>query len=345
MHVRIDRFDPGAATGTELRDYHDLVLASGRVDRPDEEPPAYETVVGRLLVPMTARGPERFWVARVDGQVIGIAVVGFPDDENRALAMTDIRVHPARRRAGIGTRLLHAALPAMREDGRTTVVGWGVTAGGAGAAWAGALGFRVVHHDVLQMLDIPSVDPAVWNVAAPPGYRTERWIGTTPEELLTSYARARGAIHDAPWEETTYRPPQWTPERVRSAEAGLRERRVEQRVVVAVHEATGVVAGLTEVELHETRPDLAYQGDTAVPAAHRGRGIGRWVKSHMVRWLRDERPGVRRVGTSTAAANVHMIRVNHEVGYRTVRSMVDVEAEVAALAPRGRRQAGIDRVE
>jgi ribosomal protein S18 acetylase RimI-like enzyme len=304
------------------------------VDRPDEETPPFEAAVGRLLTPLTARGPEQFWCVRVDGHLVGMATVGFPDDENGALAMTDIRVHPDHRRRGIGTALLRAALPTMRERHRATVAGWGVTAGGAGSRWAETLGFRVVHHDVLQVLDLGQSDPERWDTGAPAGYRIARWAGSAPDDLLVSYARARVAIHDAPSEDTSYRDPQWTPERVREAEADLRRRRIEQRVVVGVHETTGEVAGLTEVELHDTRPDFAYQGDTAVLPSHRGRRIGTWIKSHMIQWLRYERPAVRRIGTSTAASNTHMIRINHELGFETLRRMVDVEAEVAALSSR-----------
>jgi mycothiol synthase len=209
---------------------------------------------------------------------------------------------------------------------------WGVTAGGAGAKWADALGFRVVHHDVLQMLSIPDTDVSRWQIPAPDGYRLTKWIGTAPDDLLDSYATARSAIHDAPSEDSSHRQPEWTSERVRTAEDDLRRRGIEQRVVVAVHEATGAVAGLTELELHPIRQDLGYQQYTTVLAEHRGRGLGRFVKSAMVRWIIDERPQITRIGTSTAAGNVHMIRVNHQIGFKTMRSMIDVEAEIDTLA-------------
>jgi GNAT superfamily N-acetyltransferase len=331
MSAEISSFSPELASGQDLLDYHELVLATGRVDRPDEQPPPYEATTGRLTTGWTGRGPEVFWAARRNGRLIGLAIVGFPEDENRGLAMTDIRVHPDVRRHGIGTALLRAALPTMRQRGRTVLASWGLTEGGAGPKWAEALGFRVVHHDVIQMLDIAATDPDLWQVDAPPGYRLARWVSTAPEELVESYAIARTAIHDAPAEDQTYQAPMWTPERVRAAEEDLRRREVEQRVTVAVHEATGTVAGLTEIEIHAIRKDFAYQSDTAVLAAHRGRGLGRFIKAGMVRWLRQQRPEITRLGTSTAADNVHMIRVNHQIGFTTLRSMVDVEAEVELL--------------
>jgi mycothiol synthase len=332
MNADVRCFDPAVASERELADYHRLVLDTGKVDRPDEEPPPYESVVARLRTPLTSRGPSRFWAAHLDGRLIGMASFGFPDNENGHLVIGDIRVHPDQRRRGVGTATLRAALPTMRTAGRTILTGWGVTAGGAGAKWADALGFRVVHHDVLQILSISDTDASLWQVPTPDGYRLVKWIGTAPDELLDSYATARTAIHDAPSEDSNYRLPEWTSDQVRTAEEDLRRRGIDQRVVVAVHEPTGAVAGLTELELHPNRQDVGYQQYTTVRAEHRGRGLGRSVKSAMVRWLVDERPQITRIGTSTAAGNVHMIRVNHQIGFKTMRSMIDVEAGIDALA-------------
>jgi mycothiol synthase len=334
MGIDIGPFDPTQAPEDDLVDYHRLVLAAGRVDRPDEEPPSYDSVVEHLQVPMTARGPSRFWAARRGGRLVGLANVSLPNDENESLAITDIRVHPEIRRAGAGTSLLRAALPTLREQKRSVVTGWGVTEDGAGARWASALGFRVVHHDVLQMLTFADTDRRLWQVPAPEGYRLAKWIGIAPDELVKSYAEARTAIHDAPGEDSTFRHPSWTVERVRAHEDDLRERGVEQHVAVAVHEATDNVVGLTELEIYPNSPDLGCQNDTAVLAAHRGRGLGRFIKAGMVRWLIEERPAVRRIATSTAADNTFMIAVNHQIGFRSVRSMIDVEAPVDALEAR-----------
>jgi mycothiol synthase len=161
-------------------------------------------------------------------------------------------------------------------------------------------------------IDRPDEEP-------PSCYRLARWTGAAPAALVESYAEARAAIHDAPAADSTFRHPSWTVGRVRAHERDLCDRGVEQRVVVAVHEATRAVVGLTELELHPNPPDLGFQSDTAVSAAHRGHGLGRFMKAAMVRWLVEERPAVRRIGTSTAADNTSMIAVNHQTGYRTVR--------------------------
>ena len=58
-----------------------------------------------------------------------------------------------------------------------------------------------------------------------------------------------------------------------------------QRVVVAASVATGEVVALTQMDLYADYPEWAVQQDTAVIPAYRGKGLGRWVKAHMVRAL------------------------------------------------------------
>jgi mycothiol synthase len=104
--------------------------------------------------------------------------------------------------------------------------------------------------------------------------------------------------------------------------------------VVAVHESSGQVAGSTELQLLATRPDWAFQGDTAVAVDFRGRGLGLAVKGAMLRWLTAERPAVAVISTQTAHDNAHMIRINHALGYTTTATMAEFEADIAAVAKR-----------
>src|SRR2546421_408538 len=120
-----------------------------------------------------------------------------------------------------------------------------------------------------------------------------------PQDVLDSYAVARDAIHDAPLGESDYRWPRWSPAPGRAAEAEARSQGLEQRVVVAIREGTGEIAGFTEVCVHPRRPDVGYQRDTAVVAAHRGRGLGRCLKAHMLPWLLVDRPALARITTTT----------------------------------------------
>ncbi|MEU4806999.1 GNAT family N-acetyltransferase [Actinosynnema sp. NPDC023587] len=329
--VVVEVFDSRSAAEADLAGCHEVMAAWWRVDKPDLPPLAYEDCVGRLRNPFPGFGEAVQWISRRRGEVVGLATVDFLEGKSGHIALTEIVVHPRERRRGVGTAMLRALLPELRARGRDVVEGWQLTVGGDGPAWAGSRGFRTVGTVLMQTLEVPEVDSGLWDVPVPAGYRTRRWSGAAPEDLVASYADARQAIHDAPSGGMEYQEPEWTVRSVREREAGLRSSGVDQRVVVAVHEATGAVAGLTELEVHANDPHWGYQRETAVPAAHRGHGLGRCVKAEMIRWLLADRPDFRRIQTTTGAANVHMSRINHGLGFTTARTMVVVNSGIAHL--------------
>lgn len=329
MGVTVEKFDPTHASEADLRAFHGVMAARYADDRPRWTVPTYEEMLFRLRTPFQGLGPSHRWSARLDGELAGFAELLLADWEHAALL--EIVVHPRARRREVGTTVLRALLPEVEARGRTQLEGWQITKDADGARWAANRGFRTVNTNILQSLTFTEVDSALWDVPVTPGYRLVRWTSRAPDDLLSSYADARNAIHDAPMGEQNVPPPQWTPERTRESEQDYLDRGAEQRVVVAVHEASGAVAGMTELELHSERPGRAFQQDTSVVPAHRGRGLGRCMKAHMIRWTLSERPELTEVATGTAAANVHMARVNHSLGYVTISDMIAVSAKIAEV--------------
>jgi mycothiol synthase len=333
MAADIARFNVVTADDSALADYCRLRSAIAAADFPDDPPPTAESTIGRLRAPLTGWGRREHWLAQQDDEAVGFATIGILDEGKAHHGQAEIVVHPAVRRRGLGRELLRAVLPTVRENSLPLVEGWTVR-GNPGELWAAALGFRVVHETALQELVLADADADRWCDTAPQGYQLDRWVGAAPARLLTSYAEAKTAIDDAPLGDASYRPPRWTPERVRAAEDDLRRRQVEHRVVIASQATTGTVAAVTELDIYSYRPEIGYQGDTAVLTAHRGHGLGHCVKSRMLQWLRVERPGLERIYTSTAAANIHMLRVNREIGFTVFRRAVEFEQEVGTLESR-----------
>lgn len=326
MGATVEEFDPARATEAELRAFHDVMTARYADDRPRWVVPTYEELLFRLRTPFQGLGPPQRWVARLDDEIVGFAELVCPDHT----ALAEIVVHPRARRRGVGAELLRTLLPEAGARGRTRIEAMQVTKDGDGARWASGRGFRTVNSMIVQQLELAG-DDALWHVPVPPGYRLTRWTGSAPDDLLESYSHARNAIHDASFGEQAWTSPRWTPERTREAEQDYLDRGAEQRVVVAVHEATDEVVGMTELELHPGRPRRAMQHETSVTQSHRGHGLGRCMKAHMVRWVRSDRPAVREIYTGTSAGNVHMARVNHSIGFETIGEMVTVNALVAEV--------------
>lgn len=334
MPVEISPFTTSSASDTDFAEHYGVMTAVMGLDYPDQSLPTLEEYVKQMRQPAAATRPRERWVAWEDGHIVGTSYANYPELENRHLANVRIIVTPSWRRRGAGTALLRAMLPAVRARGRSVVVGEGVKADAAGDLWAREMGFVRTHTYVRQVLVLPEVAPGLWQRPVPDGFRLERWTGGAPEELLEQYARARTAILDAPIGDSTMEFEDWTPERVRAHEEDLRARNVENRVVVAVHESSGRVAGMTEIQVFASQPDWAFQGDTAVAADFRGHGLGLAVKGAMLRWLTAERPEIAGIRTQTAHDNAHMIRINHALGYTTTAKLAELEADLTAVAKR-----------
>ncbi|HEY0641521.1 MAG TPA: GNAT family N-acetyltransferase, partial [Pseudonocardiaceae bacterium] len=328
MTVVIEELDPAGAPAADVAGAYRVVVASRAVDEPGEPRLERAVFVARLSAVLPDQGRPEHLLARDAGEPVGLVTYRLPERENTTLAVVEVTVRPDRRREGIGTALLEAALPRLRGHGRRVLEGRRVVAGGAGQRWALARGFEPVRSVVVQVLVPRTADRSRWAVEVPAGYRLRDWIGAAPDDLVAAYAEARRAIHDAPVGRTAFVEPDWTVERVRRLEADLRAEGTEQRVVVAVHEDSGAVAGLTEMVVGADRPTWAYQGDTVVVPAHRGRGLGLAVKARMARWLLSERPGLERVQTTTGSDNTHMLRVNEALGLTTHRAFVVVRRDL-----------------
>ncbi|MEU8663889.1 GNAT family N-acetyltransferase, partial [Actinoplanes philippinensis] len=230
---RFQRFDPAGATGSEIADHVELARACAAADRPSEPAPTYDSVVVSLSTGMSGRGKPNVWTAHLGERLVGKGIVSLPAEENADLSLIDVQVHPDHRRRGIGTGLLQRMMPTITTPGRVTVASWTTIEDTPAAHWARRLGFRVTKRVVVQALDLETVDRRLWELPAPAGYRVTHWRNRAPEHLVESFAAARNAINDTPIGDLTLRIPEWTVDRVRRAEADLRDRTVEQHVVAA----------------------------------------------------------------------------------------------------------------
>jgi len=346
--VEIRPFIGAEADEAELRRCHELFVANTQRTFPGFPPQPFASFAARMRSERSLQlGLRSAWVAREGGSVIGFATVLYSEHASPDLAVPRAYVDEAHRRRGIGTALLREIVADARARGRTTLCHEQIRIGSEGEGWVRALGFVDTQNRSWQMLHVASVDPALWDVAVPAGFRLVRWADAAPDDLVAAFAKARNAIADAPTGDSSYREPEWTVERVREVEARIRAGGDELRFVVAVHQDTGDVAALTGLRLDPRRVDLCWQRDTAVVGGHRGRGLGRAVKAAMMRWLVADIPELGRVITNTAAENAYMIRVNEQIGYvhyadigvfEASVEQVDAALEMPAAIPGPRRE-------
>lgn len=314
--MAVTAFDPRLGLREQLACWHEVASAAAGHDDPRHPAPPAAVSYAQLCAPRPD-GRVRHWLACADGAPVGLAELFLSGRENLSWGFARVTVHPRHRRSGHGSALLAAVRAAAAEADRDTLV-LDAAADSPGPAWAAALGARRVQRLWESEADL-SV-PVAPGDAAPPGYRLERWPDGVPEELLAAYAAAVDAMADSPDGGLGYVSAPNSPQHVRAVEQHAGQAGRERRVVAAVHEASGVVAGLTALEFPRLAPELAHQEDTVVVPAHRGHGLGLWVKAEMLRWLAADSAGVRRIRTTTEPSNVHMLRINERLGFRRIRT-------------------------
>jgi GNAT superfamily N-acetyltransferase len=227
--------------------------------------------------------------------------------------------------------LARAAAAFAAAEGRDVLM-VDVPAGSPLHAWVDAHGGRrggVEEHNVLLLRDASRADLAAF--ALPPeGYEAVRFEGAPPEDLLLPFTRLTAVMNDAPRDDLTQEDAVMTPERVRGWFAGVAARGHLVSTAVARHVATGELAAYNEV-IHRTDwPQVVENADTGVVRAHRGHGLGLFVKAvNLLRVL--DLPDVVCVETWNARSNEHMVRVNRRLGFRCEHEWVSYEVPAAAL--------------
>ncbi|MFB7476936.1 GNAT family N-acetyltransferase [Kitasatospora sp. NPDC056184] len=265
------------------------------------------TAYSRRLVWLAADG---------EGNPVGTASLHLPADPGQAhLAELAVRVHPAERRGGAGSRLVEAALATARAEGRRAVVA-PAEHGTAGEAFLAAHGFRRALTLRHARLDLTAAGGQEAAGAAHPDYRLVSWDGTVPDGLAASYAAARRAMDDMPMGEVDHGTTTWDVERLRTVARAVAERGEHLHTVAAVTAADGAIAGFTELVVPADGLGDGLHYGTAVLSAHRGRGLARWMKAEAIRRARDRHPLLTGLVTDTAEDNSPMRSVNDALGYR-----------------------------
>lgn len=275
--------------------------------------------------------------------LLGSVEFTLPTSDNRHL-LDDLwlQVRGDARRAGIGTALWREAFRIAGEQGRDTIVAWSqhvpatdpsaeVVTPSAGAGFlpldgasrfALSLGLGLAQVERQSRLLLP-VDPhrlaelrAEAETFALPGYEVISWIGQVPQEHLDHVAAMNELLStDAPIGDVNWQPEHWDGERVRLNDERL-HRTGFSAYTLALVAGAGEPAGLTRFYVEHETPERVDQGNTVVPAAHRGHRLGLLLKVVNLQSLAAAHPECRRVDTWNAGENRWMLAINTRLGFR-----------------------------
>jgi GNAT superfamily N-acetyltransferase len=332
--MNLERFAPDS-DGDAVRDCYQVYRAGAPADDPLGPPLSLRFFTGWITLGWTEDRPEA-WLARDPaGQVRGYYVFTAPGRENRHLAHVFPTVLPSSRREGLGTELVRHAAARARELGRTVLSG-DAGEGSAGSAFAQAMGAQLGVTEIRRVLRLDTVPAAhlaglrARAQAAASGYSLVHWQDTTPEELLEEVAAVNTALADSP-REAGREAQRWDAERVRLDERRVAAQGLRNYTVAAQSDATGELAGLTQLGVDPAVPDWGYQELTAVRRHHRGHRLGLLVKVAMLELLASREPQLTRIITGNADGNEHMIAINAEIGFTVLDRWPSWEIEVAKV--------------
>ncbi|MEU9507659.1 GNAT family N-acetyltransferase [Micromonospora sp. NPDC048170] len=332
----VREWDPRTASSAEIASLLDTLNAGLAVDLP-QDPPWREISMREYLAEVMPGERRISWVAQAGpaadgspGAILGHVHVLLLGD----IGVLEVLVHPSARRTGLGRELVLTAARRVYQEGFQSI-GVEVVGDTPAVAFYESLGFSKEYVETRSVLDLSGVDWAELSEMATgigAGYHLEFYPGGPPDELIETYARAKAEVRDV--EDGELRPSSCDPQRLRDSLDCLHRRGMKPYIVLALHEKTGEVAGLTEVVVPVQHPTRADQYDTIVVQDHRGYGIDRAIKARMLMELRSVEAELTEVQTWNAQANEAMLKVNAELGYRPDREWCEYSIDVAELVHR-----------
>lgn len=308
------------AASTDFDDFVTVHAAVVHEIVPDDPPPLAPEIEAEYLRSQRLRS-RRSWVARHEGRPVAALSIELPHEANETELRPELWVAVDARRRGVGSSLLLAGLEAA-ADGRDRIGAWVDTdAGVAMCRWLGLEHRQTERCSRLRVADLDPDQQASWIDDAPAraaGYRMTSWRGACPDEHIQQYCAALDAMRDMPVDDLEYDHAPTTPADIRELEASYGDAH-EMFASLAIG-PDGDAAGMTVLWANRHRTSLAYQDDTAVVAAHRGRAIGRWLKAANLRQMLEHRPEVEVVETYNAESNPWMLAINVDMGFSPFRS-------------------------
>lgn len=321
--MNIHEFDANNATEEVLLGLNHIVASVEAEALPDDEPVPFEYRVARWRAPSPEHQLFQRFYAEEGGDIVGyLSTVRLPIDDP-AMLIASIVVAPEHRGRGIGRRLLGFMLDWSEPLGIERLTA-DVAAGLPSEAVLERLGMRHVMTVRRSRLELGSVD---WDLMdrwierardRATDYELVRFESRVSDEYLERWARIKNVMNTAPREDAEWEDFDMTPEKWRAEEDNTDLRGDDYLAIGALHVPSGEFAGLTDVFLPRLFPSQVWQEDTGVDPAHRNKGLGRWLKAEMLKWIASSRPEAKRIDTFNAGSNEPMLAINVEMGFEPI---------------------------
>lgn len=283
------------------------------------------------------------FVARSDGNIVGMVTVSFPQEAEAHAAEIDMLVPAEHWGHGVEEALLSRAEEEARTRGRNVLqlwslhrpeesermlvprTGWGRVPAIPLSDLLEARGFRLEQVERNSEFDLQA-DAAPLRRAlaeaqsfAGADYRVVEWMLPTPPALRDGFAAVLARLStDAPSGDMDFVAEQWDADRVVRREAQLTGAGQAVSVVAVQHIPSGDLVAYNELLISADRASVTHQFGTLVSQEHRGHRLGMIVKcANLLRW-RELMPSSAVVSTFNAEENRPMLSINEAIGFVAV---------------------------
>ncbi len=260
-------------------------------------------------------------LAEVDGQIVGRAAGGIDPRLPRGEMACQVTVHPSLRRQGIG-RALFDALQGFYAEHNPSNLRATVSDEPEVAGWAERRGFRTMHHNLENWLDLTTFDPAAFGafevigtgeaVKAAKGVRLSSFAAEREQTAKAEsklYRLYHDLLNDTPDGGDWATPPEenWLKWALQSPGSW------PEGIWLAVTPA-GKWVGLTLMQRYTDESRRGHIFMTGVKRAYRGRGLATALK--VVAAARAKEAGLVGLTTLNDASNKQILAVNHRLGFQ-----------------------------
>jgi len=328
--------DAGFAAFAEV--YRNDVLA-----RDPDDPPLSNEHIGRDVFVVSPDHLNRVFAATVDDRPAGFAVI-MAQAENRSEinpAEVEIAVAPAERRNGVASALAERVVTAVREMGKNSILGYASLDlwSEEGLGFCSAFGLTKRQEERCSRTIVADIDRSLldgWIADAASKadrYRIEQWEGACPDHLVKAWCGAAAAMEDAPLDDVDFDPHTRDVEAQRAADETTARKgfRVYRTLALGPDDEP---AAMTDLYVSDERPEVGHQGDTGVLAAHRGHGLGKWLKAANFYQVVAAHPELRVIETYNAQSNPWMLDINIAMGFRPHHLYMAYQAPLETVAER-----------